>query len=172
MTDGAGTPHPSTPDDTFESLVAEFDYPMFLVTAFDGDERSGCLVGFTTQSSITPRRYLVMISKANHTFGVASRSVVLVVHVLRPGDEELAARFGETTGDRVDKFEGLAVLEGPASTPVIEGLDWFAGRVLSTFDCGDHVAFQLAPHDGVALRTAHGQLGFQSVRGMEPGHTT
>lgn len=157
---------------TFESLVAEIDYPMFVVTAFADGERSGCLVGFTTQASIQPRRFLVMISKANHTFGVASRAVVLVVHVLRPGDHELAERFGETTGDRVDKFDGLSVLEGPGSAPVIEGLDWFAGRVLTTVDCGDHVGFLLAPNDGVALRTAQGQLGFQDVKGMEPGHSS
>lgn len=156
--------------DAFESLVETFEYPMFIVTAWAEGERSGCLVGFTTQASITPRRYLVMISKANHTYSVASRTVVLVVHVLRPGDDELAARFGETSGDDVDKFEGLAVLEGPGMAPVIEGLDWFAGRVLHTFDCGDHAAFLLAPHDGVALRGDLGQLGYQDLKAMEPGH--
>lgn len=173
MTDTASANPPSTEGDAFESLVGGLDYPMYLVTAAAADgERSGCLVGFATQASITPRRFLVMVSKANHTFAVASDAVVLIVHVLRPADHELAERFGETTGDRVDKFDGLAVLDGPGSAPVIEGLDWFAGRVLSTFDCGDHVAFLLAPNDGVALRTAQGQLGFQSVKGMEPGHSS
>ena len=156
--------------DAFDSLVETFDFPMFVVTAWADGERSGCLVGFSSQVSITPRRFMVMISKANHTFGVASRTVVLVVHVLRPGDEEIARLFGEETGDRVDKFEGLAVLDGPGMAPVIEGLDWFAGRVLDTVDCGDHVGFLLAPNDGVSLRGDQGQLGYQDVSGMEAGH--
>ncbi|CAN5395369.1 flavin reductase family protein [soil metagenome] len=157
-------------DDAYGTLIDEFEFPMFIVTAFANGERSGCLVGFSTQASMSPRRYLVMISKANHTFGVASQAPVLVVHVLRAGDHELATHFGELTGDRVDKFDGIEVLEGPGRAPVIQGLDWFAGRVLQTIDCGDHVGFLLAPHDGVALRTADGQLGFQEVRGMHPGH--
>jgi flavin reductase (DIM6/NTAB) family NADH-FMN oxidoreductase RutF len=170
---GAMTSSDDGSTDAFESIVGDIDYPMYLVTAAAADgERSGCMVGFTTQASIQPRRFMALISKENHTFGVAQDAVVLVVHLLRRGDEELAARFGETTGDQVDKFEGLAVLDGPGGTPVIEGLDWFAGRVLRTFDCGDHVAFLLAPHDGVALRGANGQLGFQDVKGMEPGHSS
>ena len=38
------------------------DYPMFIVTTRAGDERSGCLVGFASQVSIRPRRFLVGLS--------------------------------------------------------------------------------------------------------------
>jgi flavin reductase (DIM6/NTAB) family NADH-FMN oxidoreductase RutF len=90
--------------------------------------------------------------------------------VLHPSDHELAARFGELTGDRVDKFDGLTVSEGPGRVPVIVGLDWFAGRVRQRIDCGDHVAYLLSPHDGVAARADEGQLGFQQVRDLQAGH--
>lgn len=156
--------------DAFDAIVGDLDSPMYVVTAFADGERSGCLVGFTTQVSISPRRFLVMMSKTNHTFGVARSAVVLVVHLLREGDEELATRFGELTGDRVDEFEGLVVLDGPGSAPVIEGLDWFAGRVLQQVDLGDHVGFVLAPHDGVTLRGDRAPIGSQGEQGMEPGH--
>src|SRR5215208_7631728 len=36
----------------FEAIVAQLDYPMFIVTAAAGEERGGCLVGFATQASI------------------------------------------------------------------------------------------------------------------------
>jgi len=157
--------------DPFEQLVGAIDYPMYIVTAFADGERSGCLVGFTSQASISPRRFMVCISKRNHTFKVASRSPVLGVHVLRPGDEEISVRFGELTGDRVDKFDGLDVVEGPGQVPILPGLDWFAGRVLQRVDLGDHVGHLLAPHDGEALRTGRGQMGFQDVSDMEPGHS-
>ncbi len=154
----------------FEQLMSSVDQPMYVLTAFDGTERSGCLVGFAAQASIRPPRFMVMISKENHTYGVATAAPAVVVHLLRAGDEAIAERFGELTGDDVDKFDGLDVIEGPARAPVLVGLDWFAGRVLRTLDCGDHVGLLLAPHDGVALRTLQPQFGSRAALGIEPGH--
>jgi hypothetical protein len=60
-------------------FVARLDYPMFVVTVADAGtgERAGCLVGFATQCSINPFRFLVCLSRANRTHRVASRSEVL-----------------------------------------------------------------------------------------------
>jgi flavin reductase (DIM6/NTAB) family NADH-FMN oxidoreductase RutF len=53
---------------------------------------------------------------------------------------------------------------------VLEGCRrWFAGRVLDRFDAGDHVAFLLEPF-AAAAGPVEGQLGFQDVRGLRPGH--
>ena len=38
----------------FVELAREIDYVMYVVTAAAGEERAGCLVGFTTQTSIHP----------------------------------------------------------------------------------------------------------------------
>ena len=52
---------------------------------------------------------------------------------------------------------------------MVEGLDWFAGKVLDRHDVGDHVAMVLEPFAGNHAR--HGpQLGFQALRGLDPGH--
>lgn len=154
----------------FEQLMASIDPPMFVLTAHDGRERSGCLVGFATQVSISPARFLVMVSKTNHTYGVATSTPAVVVHVLRRADAALASHFGELTGDEVDKFDGLDVVDGPAGAPVLVGVDWFAGRVLRTVDLGDHVGLLLAPHDGSAARVDEAQFGLRDADGMEPGH--
>ncbi len=154
----------------FDQLMSSVDHPMFVVTANDGVERSGCLVGFATQVSIRPPRFLILISKENHTYGVAMHAPAVVVHVLRAGDRELAERFGALSGDTVDKFEGVAVVEGPARAPVLVGLDWFAGRRLRSFDMGDHVGMLLAPHDGSAARAAEPCFGMQAAEAIEPGH--
>jgi len=44
------------PAEVVEQFTASDDYPMYIVTAVaaDSGERSGCLVGFTTQCSINP----------------------------------------------------------------------------------------------------------------------
>jgi flavin reductase (DIM6/NTAB) family NADH-FMN oxidoreductase RutF len=158
------------PDPPFDRIVDQLDAPVFLVTTADASERSGCLIGFATQCSIEPRRFLVCVSKANHTSGVVRGATTVVVHVPRRGDRELANLFGEETGDEVDKFARCRWSPGPEGVPVLEGLDWFAGRIVARFDAGDHDAIVLAPTgDGAAGRTGPG-LTFQEVRDMEAGH--
>jgi flavin reductase (DIM6/NTAB) family NADH-FMN oxidoreductase RutF len=46
----------------FEKLVSLLDYPMYVVTTRVDDESAGCLVGFTSQVSIGPPRFLVGLS--------------------------------------------------------------------------------------------------------------
>jgi flavin reductase (DIM6/NTAB) family NADH-FMN oxidoreductase RutF len=50
--------------EAFEKLVSLLDYPMFVVTTRAGDESAGCLVGFATQVSIRPPRFIVGLSNA------------------------------------------------------------------------------------------------------------
>src|SRR3954447_21047402 len=87
-----------------QELISELDYPMFIVTASAGGERAGCLVGFATQCSIDPLRFLVCLSDKNRTFRVAQRAEMLAVHLVPEEAEWLAELFGSQTGDRVDKF--------------------------------------------------------------------
>jgi flavin reductase (DIM6/NTAB) family NADH-FMN oxidoreductase RutF len=48
---------------SFNELMGELDYPMFIVTAAADSELAGCLVGFATQASIDPSRFLVCVAK-------------------------------------------------------------------------------------------------------------
>jgi flavin reductase (DIM6/NTAB) family NADH-FMN oxidoreductase RutF len=157
-------------DRAFQDIVATIDYPMWIVTVAAGGERSGCLVGFTTQCSIDPPVFGVWLSKANHTFDVASGADVFVVHALRESDLALAQLFGSETGDELDKFTRCSWRPGPADTPVLDGCDWFAGRVLQRIDTGDHVAFVLEPLTGETRDGDAPRLGFQRARAIEPGH--
>jgi flavin reductase (DIM6/NTAB) family NADH-FMN oxidoreductase RutF len=132
----------------FPRLMGELDYPMFVVTACADGERSGCLVGFTTQTSIHPARFLVCISEKNHTYPVAMRSAVLGVHLLSRAEREreLASVFGEETGDEVDKFASLSWHPGAGGVPLLDDLpNRFVGRVLERVALGDHTGFLLEP---------------------------
>ena len=159
-----------TSPDAFQSLVAGMDYPMFVVTASSGDERSGCLVGFATQASIDPPRMMVMISKKNHTYRVAGAAAELVIHFLGAGNLEIAKLFGGETGDDVDKFARCDWRATKGGAPAIEGTrGWVACQVLGRFDCGDHVAHLVEPVYGESDDRTD-QLGFQAVRSLTPGH--
>jgi len=155
----------------FQRLVADLDYPLFIVTVAAGDERSGCLVGFATQCSIHPSRYWVCISKANHTWGVAVRAETMVVHVPSPDERGLAELFGEKSGDDVDKFESVEWRPGPdGRTPLLgDCTRWFAARVLQQVDSGDHTSF-LVEAFAASSGDETAQLGFQQARDMTPGH--
>jgi flavin reductase (DIM6/NTAB) family NADH-FMN oxidoreductase RutF len=154
--------------DGFDGLVSELDYPMFIVTAAAEGERDGCLVGFTTQASIDPPRFIVCLSKNNRTYRVAND--VLAVHVVPEEASELVELFGGETGDEVDKFERVSWREGPEGLPLLADCEsWFAGRVLERLDCGDHEALLLEPfaaHDGQDDE----QFPFHRAKEIEPGH--
>jgi flavin reductase (DIM6/NTAB) family NADH-FMN oxidoreductase RutF len=155
--------------EVFEAMMKDVDPPSYVVTAADGEDRAGCLVGFTTRCSIKPPRFGVWLSKLNHTCRIASSSRTLVVHLLRDGDGDLARHFGGETGDDVDKFAGIDWSPGPEGCPVIEGLDWFAGSIVERLDTGDHVAFVLAPSSGRCQHSGP-QLSKATLGDIEPGH--
>ena len=159
-------------DNTFEELVAGLDYPMFVVTTVADGERAGCLVGFATQCSIDPQRYLICISKMNHTYRVARSAEALVVHFLDERDLPVAQLFGANTSDEIDKFIRVDWREGPYGAPVLrEVRGWAAGRILDRVDLGDHAGFVIEPtHAEVVRQESAKQLGFQSVQDLEPGH--
>jgi flavin reductase (DIM6/NTAB) family NADH-FMN oxidoreductase RutF len=155
--------------EAFDLLAGRLDYPMFIVTVHDGRERAGCLVGFTTQCSVDPARFLVCLSKNNRTFRVAEWAERLAVHVVPEGADDLVELFGGETGDDTEKFERCEWRSGPEGVPVLEGCPaWFAGTVLERLDCGDHVAFVLEPF----AAEAGGGGQFSSLRALrvEPGH--
>ncbi|HEX3336283.1 MAG TPA: flavin reductase family protein [Jatrophihabitans sp.] len=162
---------PAAEGAAFETLVSEFDYPMFVVTTRGGATMAGCLVGFATQVSIRPRRFLVGLSDKNHTFRIASLGERLTVHVLERTEIDLARLFGERTGDDVDKFAHCDWEAGPGEVAVLRrAAGWFSGPILDRIRLGDHVAHLIAPDSGENRRPGASLLSFDDVQDFEPGH--
>jgi flavin reductase (DIM6/NTAB) family NADH-FMN oxidoreductase RutF len=157
--------------DGWDGVVGLLDYPMFVVTTRAGDERSGCLVGFATQASIDPPRFLVGLSDKNHTYRVAEEADRLVVHVLDRSDRAIAELFGSTTGDEIDKFSRCRWHDGPGGLPVLDDAPaWFVGRVVGRHPLGDHVAFLLEPEEAQVREGDLTLLTFADVKDLDPGH--
>jgi flavin reductase (DIM6/NTAB) family NADH-FMN oxidoreductase RutF len=157
------------PDD-FVRLMGQLDYSLLIVTVAADGERSGCLVGFASQVSIKPPRFLVGLSVKNRTYRVAAGADVLVVHFVPEQADDLAALFGGETGDEVDKFARCEWRPGPSGAPILSALeDWFAGRVLERLPFGDHCGYLLEPIDGEAHRSG-APLTFARAKWIEPGH--
>jgi flavin reductase (DIM6/NTAB) family NADH-FMN oxidoreductase RutF len=154
----------------FDAMMGTLDYPMFIVTVRQGDERGGCLIGFASQASIDPSRFLVCLSIRNRTYRLARHAERLAVHFVPAHADPLAQVFGGRTGDDVDKFADCAWEEGPHGIPILDECEnWFVGRVLERSPLGDHVGFLLEPevvHHGSAGR----QFTFHRAKRIEAGH--
>jgi flavin reductase (DIM6/NTAB) family NADH-FMN oxidoreductase RutF len=158
-------------EDAFDRLVSLLDYPMFVVTTRADDERSGCLVGFATQVSIRPSRFLVGLSKKNRTYRIAAAADHLAVHLVPRTHVEMARLFGSETGDRVDKFGRCAWHDGPEGMPILDDAEgWFVGAVRNRYDLGDHVGHLLEPVAGDTPERFEQLVTFSDVRDLEPGH--
>lgn len=153
-----------------DRLLSTLDYPMVVVTAADDGTKAGCLVGFHTQCSMDPVRFLVLLSNKNHTYEVASGAEFLAVHFLTLDEPDLAEHFGSETGDETDKFASVPHHEGPGGVPLIDGCsERLVGRIRGRVSLGDHTGFLLEPVD-VDFDGPFEQLGFQDVKDLEPGH--
>jgi flavin reductase (DIM6/NTAB) family NADH-FMN oxidoreductase RutF len=153
----------------FNALVGHLEYPMFVVTARAADEPLGCLVGFATQTSIDPERFLVCLSHANRTYRVGRDAEHLGVHCLPANAPDLAELFGGLTGDEADKFARVAWHEGPGGVPILDRCrNWFVGRVVARVPVGDHEAYLLEP-----IAAAAGEqedFTFHMAKRITPGH--
>lgn len=158
--------------ESFEKLVALLNYPMFVVTTAADGASAGCLVGFASQTSIHPPRFLVGLSTKNHTFRVAADASHLAVHVFDRNHLGVAELFGSQTGDTVNKFDRCNWHPGPAQMPILDdAAAWFVGKILDRFSLGDHVGHLLEPVDGDPPHEELEQwVSFGDVRHLQPGH--
>jgi len=156
---------------TFLKLASGLDYPLFVVTAAAGERREGCVIGFATQSSFQPARFLACLSRANRSFRLAQETDTLAVHLVPRDRSDLAELFGGETGDEVDKFARCEWHAGPRGLPILAGCpSWFAGEIVQRLDLGDHIGFLLDPFAARHDDETGENLYFQRAKHIEPGH--
>ncbi|MEO7555032.1 MAG: flavin reductase [Acidimicrobiales bacterium] len=157
--------------DALGTLTTSLDAPMAIVTATDGTERAGCLIGFHSQASIEPLRYALWLSKANHTYRVALLTEFLGVHLLTEHDHELAELFGTLSGDDVDKLARCDVERGPEGVLLLTSCPnrMVVRRTTLVDEGGDHVCIATEPI--AAWSTGpFTPLRLSDVADLAPGH--
>ena len=102
---------------------------------------------------------------------MALRATHLGIHFLTSDDVPLAERFGNPTGDKIDKFAGLRVSPGAGGLPVLEDVPhWVILRRIALLDeGGDHVCVTGEP---VAAQSSgpFEPLRLSRVGHLVPGH--
>ncbi|CAL9664880.1 FMN reductase (NADH) RutF [Streptomyces sp. enrichment culture] len=155
-----------------DAFLDRLDPDMCVVTAVSGGERAGCLVGFHSQCSLNPVRYVVWLSDVNHTFRVARSAEVLAVHLLARERYGTAELFGGQTGDETDKFRRTGWREGYGGAAVLDDAEaWFVGRVVERVTGGDHLGHVLEPVEWGGREGPGGALlRLADARTIRPGH--
>jgi flavin reductase (DIM6/NTAB) family NADH-FMN oxidoreductase RutF len=159
-------------DRGFDEIVADTDPAMVVVTTAAPDgERAGCLVGFSSQASIEPRRLAVWLSRVNRTYRIAMTADHLAVHVLTADDGDVAALFGGHTGDEEDKFAQIAWTPGPGGVPLLDRCPHriVVRRIAVHDDGGDHVCVTGEPVESTSP-AQFVPLRLSDTRGIAPGH--
>ena len=160
----------STTEEKFAELTGDLDYPMLVVTVIAAGERAGCLVGFATQCSIDPPRFIVCLSDKNHTTRVAAGADSLAVHFLPATAIDVAELFGSETGDEVDKLARCDWHGGPGGLPILDSCGrWFAGRIIGRHTVGDHIAHVLEPF-AASTDGSKELFSFGQAKELDPGH--
>lgn len=155
----------------FDAVSDVLDYPMFVVTTAHDGRAAGCLVGFATQVSIDPPRFVVGLSNKNHTHRVALDATRLVVHLLDAESTGVARLFGESTGDEVDKFAKCSWQPGQDDVPILDDAPaWFGGSVHERVPAGDHTMFFLDVDAAELRRRPDRLLRLSDVDDFDPGH--
>jgi flavin reductase (DIM6/NTAB) family NADH-FMN oxidoreductase RutF len=158
--------------DLFDELVSASDPSMVIVTTVADGHRSGCLVGFHTQCSIDPHRYAVWLSELNHTCRVGAAAEHFAVHWVPADRHDLAALFGGTTGDEVDKFARCDWTEGLGGVPLLDACpDRFIGRRVAWLDVdADHRCAILEPVAVERSGTTSEPLRLGDTSDIDAGH--
>jgi flavin reductase (DIM6/NTAB) family NADH-FMN oxidoreductase RutF len=129
-----------------DRFSAKTDVPLTIVTTVASGVQAGCVVGYWTRSSIDPPRFLVCISRQNHTFEPAMSSGEIAVHLIPAKAVDIVRLFGSETGDEIDKFAHCDWREGPGGLPILAACPTYAVcKVLDRIDVGDHVALLVDP---------------------------
>ena len=157
--------------DQFTAWVAAADSAMVAVTAANADALDACLVGFHSQASIHPARYVVWLSAANRTTAIALHAAVLGVHLMTPDDLALARHLGSVTqDDDPTKLAGVRTRRDASGAVLLEDCrSWFVGRIVGRFDGGDHHGFLLEPISASCDRMRR-LLRLHDVSDLEAGH--
>jgi flavin reductase (DIM6/NTAB) family NADH-FMN oxidoreductase RutF len=155
----------------FNQFVHSGFGPLYIVTVVDAGQCYGCLVGFASQASIDPPRFLVCISVANATYRHAQHAREVAVHQVPADRPDLAQPFGGTTADDgVDKFEHCRWTAARGGLPLLDDCPTrMIGAVVDRHLLGDHEGFLLSPLQ-VEADPARPPLRAADAPHIRPGH--
>jgi flavin reductase (DIM6/NTAB) family NADH-FMN oxidoreductase RutF len=130
--------------DARQQVMEMFDSSVWIITAADGNAKSGLVATFVNNASLVPAlpRLAVGIAQHHYTWELIRRSRALAAHLIDERGVALAWRFGMASGRDVDKFDALVWTAGSSGSPILaDALGWLDCRLEAELDIGDRTIF-------------------------------
>lgn len=135
---------PGPDPDARRTVLRQFSYGLFAVSAACAGERGIFTANWLTQVSFDPCLVALSVERDSSTLPLIEGSGRFVVAPLRAGDRELAANLGRSkvrVGDKIDAF-GIEVVATSTGEPVpATALGYLACTVRDRVEAGDSILF-------------------------------
>ena len=127
----------SVSQSAFRAVLGRFASGVTVVTARD---RRGRDVGMTVSAfsslSLDPPLVLMCIDHSASAYNALSKTSCFIANILSEGQEAIARRFAETSGNR---FDGIGYERGQNGAAVLlEVLGYIECNVTERYEAGDH----------------------------------
>lgn len=127
----------------FKRAMAQFASGVTIVTAWDAERQpAGLTASAFTSVSLAPPLVLVCVAHSAQSYPVLRDAPRFAVNVLAAGQEALSNRFATSTGNRAEKFAGVAYRPGRLGLPVIDdAVAQIECATVHAYPGGDHTIF-------------------------------
>jgi len=142
--------------EAFSEVLNKIDRELWIITAQDGDRRSGLVATFVSTASLVPTlpRMMIGLAKHHYTHDLVQASNALCMHLIDESCIDWVWRFGIPSSRDIDKFEGLQIQSGITGSPILDdAVAWLDCRVETRFDTGDRTVFLAEVLESRTLRT-------------------
>jgi flavin reductase (DIM6/NTAB) family NADH-FMN oxidoreductase RutF len=119
------------------ALFQRLTQGVYVVGVAHGETRNAFTAAWVMQVSFDPLLLALSINPQHSSCGLLKQSGAFSVNVLKKGQTELAAHFGQPA--RANKLAVTEWTPGRAGTPLLrEAVAWFECRVMAEYPAGDH----------------------------------
>lgn len=126
----------------YEEAFALLERGVHVITADDGERKSGCTVVWVSRSSFDPPMVSLYLSPQRFTHDLIKRAGHFCINIVGVNHLELARAFGIRSARDVDKFEGIGFEKEKSGAPVLmDACAFIDCELVEQFTTGDHTCF-------------------------------
>ncbi len=136
-----------------KSVLFRLTYGVYLCTSWDEGRPVGCVANSAMQITSDPATVAVSIHHKNYTHRcIADTGYFALTILAKDSDPKLIGRFGFTSSENTDKFEGIDwAVRGKLPVPA-DGAAWLSCKVVDKWETATHTVFLGEVFDGGVLK--------------------
>lgn len=114
-----------------KSVMRHWTSGVAVLTCREEDRWQGMTVSSFTSVSVDPPAVTVSLANSTRAREMVESSGLFAINILAGEDEELADCFAGRSGDQVDRFHGVEIVESIEGLPLLQpAIGWLVCRVI------------------------------------------